>query len=280
MKSSNFLLFFVILIVFFSDQVLAKSNIKPDIPPSLIGSWQVSEVLVDTGATRKLDYQYNDPAVKGRFFSITPDVIVPGTLEKISCKNPAIAHKSTTVAALIKDSLGGRGFDPEIPTPKDYGFPLAADTHINYMTFKCEGRVWTSLGKTGGIRGAWIVLLPSGQLAVRWYGETILILNRLPANAKPKPSFNCSKATTGTEKAICGSIELASFDLSVNESYKQNIRGFKEGKDLLAVKRVKACQKAWLKKRDACGANAACLKKTMEEQLEVLGDLEKFYNPN
>lgn len=258
-----------------------KAKVGTQLPPALIGKWQVVKVLVDSGATRKLDYQYDDPAVKGRIFTISQDKLTPGTLEEISCKNPTITQKRTTAADLIKHSMAGRGVEPQIPTPKDYGLPLAANKLVDVLTAHCGKQdVWAGdLGPVDGIEGAWIVVLSSGQLAIRWYGETILILKSLPANAKPEPSFNCQKAKTPVEKAICESIELASFDLSVAESYKQNIKGFTEAKDISAVKRVKECQKAWLKKRDACGANATCLKKSMMKQLEVLGDLEKFYSP-
>lgn len=263
-------------------QSWAGSKIKAGtpIPPALIGKWQVVRVLVDTGATRKLDYQYNDPAVKGRIFTIAQDKLTPGTLEEISCINPIITQKRSTAAELIKNSMAGRGVEPQIPTPKDYGLPLAANMPVDVLTTHCEKGVWAGdLGPVDGIEGAWIIVLSSGQLAIRWYGETILILSRIPDNAKPNPSFNCEKAKTSVEKAICGSIELASFDFSVTEAYKQDIKGFTEGKDQLAVNRVKACQKAWLKKRDACGANATCLKKSMIKQLKILGDLEKFYDP-
>jgi len=257
-----------------------SKNAGTALPSALIGAWQVSEVHVDSGTSRTLHVQYNDPALKGRLLTISPQKMVSNISYGDVCTDATLISKKMTAAALIKHSMGWRMISPEVPTTKDYKLPLSGKDPVEVLSVNCKDGLWgRELGQNGGIMGAWIIVLPTGRLAMRWYDESILVLSRVSADAKPKPSFNCSKATTPTEKAICGSIELASFDLSVAESYKKNIRGFTEGKDPSAVKRVKASQKTWLKKRDACGANAACLKKTMEEQLEVLGDLEKFYNP-
>ncbi len=272
----------IILLFFLSVKVWAgpiQNSSKP-LPTTLLGTWQVTKVLIDTKATHKPDYQYNDPILKGRLVWISPDRLTMGTPHEKQCNSATVSSMRITPEKLIKDSMAGRGEEPQIPTPKDFGLQLARNLPVDAHRINCNGRLFhPSLGQLDGINGVWVIVLPNGQLAMRYYGESILILSRLPANAKPKPSFDCSKAKTPVEKTICGSVELASFDLSVAESYKQNIKGFTEGKDSLAVKRVKAAQRAWLKKRDACGTDAACLKKTMEDQLEAMADLESFYVP-
>jgi len=256
------------------------SKTSKSLPTELIGTWQVIKVNIDTGATRKRSYQYNDPRLKGRIFIIDRDTMSFNTPEHMTCRKPTITSTVMTAAALIKDSVGWRGFDPEIPTPKDFELPFTAKSSVEVLNIGCEDGLWgNGLGRADAIDNAWIIALPKGQLAMHWFDDTILIMSRLPANAKPKPSFDCTKAKIPAEKTICGSIELASFDLSVSKSYKQNIEGFTEGKDTSAVKRVKAAQKAWLKKRDACGTDAACLKKSMEDQLEAMANLESFYLP-
>lgn len=58
----------------------------------------------------------------------------------------------------------------------------------------------------------------------------------------PIPSFDCSKASTPTEKAICRSVELANLDLRLSKAYKQA----KEAKGNI----VKTEQRAWVKKRN------------------------------
>lgn len=57
------------------------------------------------------------------------------------------------------------------------------------------------------------------------------------------PSFNCAKATTPVEKAICRNAELAQLDRKLMDAYKEAIR--KKGESL------KASQRKWVKSRDA-----------------------------
>lgn len=275
-------LFFTAIVISMPISTWAGSKIiqGTQLPHTLIGTWQVTKVLIDTGATHKLDYQYNDPILRGRLVWISTDKLIMGTPYEESCNSATVASIWITPGKLIKDSMAGRGFDPQTPTTKDYDLPLAPNLPIEVLRISCNGRLFhPSLGHLDGINGVWIIAMPDGKLAMRYYGETILMLSRLPANAEPKASFDCAKAITPIEKTICGSIELASFDFSIAESYKQNIKGFTEGKDPLAVRRVKAAQKAWLKKRNACGTNTGCLKKSMEKQLEYMANLENFYLP-
>ncbi|MCK7580810.1 MAG: hypothetical protein MZV65_37765 [Chromatiales bacterium] len=56
--------------------------------------------------------------------------------------------------------------------------------------------------------------------ALRWHEGVFLILKRLPKDAQPRASFDCARAATETERAICGSVSLAAFDASVAGSYK------------------------------------------------------------
>lgn len=67
----------------------------------------------------------------------------------------------------------------------------------------------------------------------------------------PQPSFDCAKAATSAEQAICGNFILASLDKQISENYLK----------LKAVysNNLKKEQLAWLKERNACGANEECL---------------------
>lgn len=265
-----------ILCLLFLPALAGAEAIIP-VPQNLIGTWQVTSVLIDTGATRRLHVQYNDPALKGRLLRISSERLISDISfdDSITCLKAK--SMSITAAALIKNSMGWRGVDPQIPTPKDYGLPLAANAPVEVLRLMGKEGLWCDeLGRDGGIMGAWIIVLPGGGLAMRWYDESILILNRQPANAKPTASFNCSKAATPVEKTICGSVDLASFDLSIMESYTDALMFYKKGDDPEGLKRLKAAQREWLKKRNACGTNAACLKKSMRKQLNVLSEPEKF----
>ena len=68
-----------------------------------------------------------------------------------------------------------------------------------------------------------------------------------------KPSFNCAKAGTPTEKTICSDAELAKLDATMAEDYKC----------LLGIdgdEQWKISQKEFIKKRDKCGDKVECIK--------------------
>jgi len=73
-----------------------------------------------------------------------------------------------------------------------------------------------------------------------------------------KPSFNCSKASTPTEKAICSNAELAELDATMAEDYKC----------LLKIDGDNRNQKGFLKERDQCGAKVECIKAAYENRFD------------
>lgn len=239
------------------------------LPASVIGTWQVAEVHVDTGATRTLRYQLNDPRLTGRIFTIDTNSLSTNTPEEKSCAEPKVATRIKTVANLIETSMAGRATPPEVPKQKDYNVRFPADAKSDAFTVNCKTGVWAaSLGRQGGVSGAWVVVLPQNKLAIRWYDETILILNKMPENAKPIASYSCQKASTSVEKTICGSVPLAAYDRSVAESYAYVAKQLKEAQNSDALNRLKTEQKEWLAKRNSCGAEVGCLEKSMSDRLE------------
>ncbi|MBI3560535.1 MAG: hypothetical protein HY080_02300, partial [Gammaproteobacteria bacterium] len=257
--------FLVILPVQAQDNPTEK---KTPLPAAFIGTWQVTKVDIDRESTRTPGYGANDPQLVGRMFTFTTEKFTDNTPENETCTGPSAIRTHAIAAALIKDSMAGRGFPP-VPTPEDFGLPLTSNTAVDYWLVKCtKEHIWGAVGQVKGIYGAWIVALSKDQLIVHWYAETILTLNRVAANAKPNPSFNCAKATTPTEKTICGSLALAAFDRSVAQSYRDAIDLMKEVKNPEGLRTIKAAQKKWLAVRNACGTDVECLQKTMRERLE------------
>jgi len=160
---------------------------------------------------------------------------------------------------------------PETPTPKDYRLPLASDAPLEAFTVTCKDGLFAGgLGREGGVSGAWIIMLHDDRLAIRWYDETILVLNRLRENAKPNASFKCEKAATSVEKTICGSIALSAFDSSVARSYMSAAKQMKDVQNADGLNRLHAQQKEWLAKRNFCELDASCLQKSMADRLEVI----------
>jgi len=85
------------------------------------------------------------------------------------------------------------------------------------------------------------------------------------AEAKPeaaatavKPSFDCAKASTPTENAICSDAELAKLDNTLNREYSKASSVCKQG------------QKEWVNNRNACSSNIQCLKNSYILRIQVL----------
>ena len=83
----------------------------------------------------------------------------------------------------------------------------------------------------------------------------------------PVPSFDCAKASTATEKAICSDVDLARLDRSLADAYAQAIAPTGDGG---GVGRIKDEQRAWVAKRDACGGDVGCLTSSYQARLKAL----------
>lgn len=86
-------------------------------------------------------------------------------------------------------------------------------------------------------------------------------------------SFPCAKAETPDEKAICATLSLN--DLDVEMAVRFEIL-----KDLLAMGnrgQLQDDQEIWLKERQTCGGDVACLQQAYQSRLKILrGVLAEF----
>ena len=105
--------------------------------------------------------------------------------------------------------------------------------------------------------------------------ESLLPLGKLkdvirPDWRAPAPSFDCAKAATGIEKAICANAALARLDRQVAETYQVVIRNAFEP---AAQEQVRQTQRDWVAKRNkACGGGdtGSCLTKFYRDRLAAL----------
>ena len=84
------------------------------------------------------------------------------------------------------------------------------------------------------------------------------------AAAAERPSFDCRKATTPSEKTICGHGRLARLDREIARAY----RALRDDPDL--AEPLGEEQVAFLARRDSCGSDAACLAREMENRRSAL----------
>jgi uncharacterized protein YecT (DUF1311 family) len=243
------------------------------LPKALLGRWQVAEVHINSYASFKTNYGWNDARLRWRIFNFSDAELSDDTSDSSPCAAPAASVTRMPLLKLMDGSLGhlaGGDNDPySRPTPAAYELKAAPNQQVDVISITCKDELYQGdLGTGNGVMGAWMYQTPAGELVIRWRDETLLVLDRLPADAKPQPSFDCAKASSPAEKTICSSLQLASFDRSVAWSYKVARDDIKDTDD--SPVKLAAEQRAWLRKRDTCGADASCLLKTMEQRLDEL----------
>lgn len=86
-------------------------------------------------------------------------------------------------------------------------------------------------------------------------------------------SFDCAKARRATEKAICADAGLSDLDDQLGRYYHGARAALQENAACL-----NGDQRDWLKLRDACAADAACLKRSYLERLSELSALQPGIN--
>lgn len=256
--------FFILLSLFLALPVLAE-----DLPDSVKGRWEVAEVHINTEASRTPFYAWNDPRLVGRIFTFAPDKVTNDAPENSECMTPQIKITSADPRELIRKSMAGYGYPAIHADAKAYRLDVGRDKNSEIMQIYCKEKLWNgSLGADGGMQGSWLFLADGNRILLRWYDETILVLDRIADNQKPRPSFNCSKSSNETESEICQSIELSAFDRSVSEAYKLSIAQYHdEGKDISSLTRD---QNSWLVFRNKCGANEKCILASMRKRLDKL----------
>jgi uncharacterized protein len=82
------------------------------------------------------------------------------------------------------------------------------------------------------------------------------------------PSFDCRKAASPAEKAICGSAELSTLDSRMAAAWRRSTQIFAEAPALLVPLRNE--QREWVGRRNACGASLNCLRKAYRQRTAVL----------
>lgn len=84
------------------------------------------------------------------------------------------------------------------------------------------------------------------------------------ALAAERPSFDCGKATTPSERAICADEALAGLDRDIAALYRRRRA------QSPIPRAVDAAQKQWLAVRDVCQENVACLAKEHAARKQAL----------
>jgi len=237
------------------------------------GPWQVREVLIDERRADRLLYQVDDPRLVGRTLAIGGQQINADLPEAVACPQPGLVPAHMALDTLLARSM------PELPAQgaaRVFDAALPGERPVDLAWITCKGasfgpelknapRAAAGSATTGS---TWLALLPKGEALMPWYGHTLLVLQRHPADAAIQPSFACAKARLPAEKAICASPALAAYDTSLAQGWAYTVR-FCDG-DADCIAEARQAQKQWVAQRNRCGNDPACLRKTMRERLDAL----------
>lgn len=107
------------------------------------------------------------------------------------------------------------------------------------------------------------ILLGSSLLAAGLVSAAVLAA---PGQADAA-SFDCSRARTASEQAICGNRSLEDRDVKMATLYSV-VRQFQGGMGALGAMRDR--QTEWLAQRERCGANVACIRRSYDVRIAEL----------
>lgn len=101
----------------------------------------------------------------------------------------------------------------------------------------------------------------SGEPTAQLLGQIQNVLgSSRNAQTVPRPSFDCARAGTPTEHAICSSVELSEKDRRLAELYKLALA------QSPTPDAVKQQQRGWIAERDGCGSDVHCLADAMDSR--------------
>lgn len=229
-------------------------------PLPLQGRWEVVQVAVDHRDQPHWLYFPDDPRLLGRQLDIGSGGIRFDD-DSRPCLKPAMtALRGGTLQHFIgvryprPAAIG----TPARPTLTDFSLKLA-NVPVAPLQVTCTpgDAPWS---------GAWFVALSDDRLLTNYDNNGyVLVLRRRGERDPVQASFACAKARGATEQAICASSTLAGYDRSVAAAYRFALE--RAGDEALTIRQA---QRDWIAARNACGADADCLGKSMRERLEQL----------
>jgi hypothetical protein len=233
-------------------------------PPTLLGAWEVEHVAVDRSDQPHWQYQPDDPYLMGRQLLIDGGSVSFNAGKDATCSPGGWQRHATTWGHLLGDGFPKAG--DSTTSPADYGLKVSARVRVTAYSL-CPtppGQLRPGVVPVWARDDVWLVQQAPDRLVMHLDSQVMLILTRRRPDAKPRASFSCDKASTPTEKAICGSFTLAALDRSVALAWRRS--SVSSG---VSAERLQE-QKAWLRTRDACGTDAACLERVMDQRITQL----------
>jgi hypothetical protein len=229
--------------------VAAAKTAEPP-PAELVGTWEVAHVAVNMADQPHWKYRPEDPTLIGRELVLRTDQIRFTDFREYHCEPATWKRESGTWKQLVDDVFLG---PTARTTPAEWRVKSAQKGKLAVHVPCGQSSTWR--------QPSWFLPVGPDRAILELDTETVLFLVRRKADAKPTPSFSCAKASTPTEKTICDSFVLAGWDRSVSLAWK---RAQEFGYDSMDD------QQSFLRTRDKCGGDAACLERAMAQRTQDL----------
>lgn len=244
------------------------------VPDAWQGQWVVDQVLIDQSSDNGLPPQYNIPKYLGRIFNISASSLKINKPEDAVCKSPRFEQKKQLLSQLIADSIDSRAYSKNAVLIEDMQLNMD-DKLIDVSYLSCDKQPRVNMYGMPPAHDqsnvVWFITLSEGQLALSWHDQTILILSPITAQQKPIASFDCKKAASVVEHALCRDLGLAFFDRSVADAYHALLTTYRAQKDSQQLTtQLKAAQRTWLKSRNKCKRDPLCLSASMDKRIDSL----------
>ncbi|QWV94214.1 hypothetical protein KP004_03205 [Geomonas oryzisoli] len=171
-KSTSNLVLGVCVLLFLPVKAVAQT--KPI--EFLAGAWRVTGVRLDETLTRTPHYNYNDADLMGSLITFTTKNVQAKMPEKVNCRNPVVNTEIMTMETLIdRTMLRTRDL---ISRKNRFALPLDTSKSIEVLWVTC-GKGHVGPDDPRGPEGYnWIAKLSGSKIAMRWYDNTILLLDR------------------------------------------------------------------------------------------------------
>jgi uncharacterized protein YecT (DUF1311 family) len=240
---------------------ISPSLSAKEMPPSnLTGTWNVVQVGVDKSDQPHWLYRPNDPRILNRTLTISENFTLFND-EKIKCEHPIWKQQKTSFGELIKKDYSRplNAANDRTPKPGDFDLSYSNTLPVIKHTVQCSNN-----DPKGDWQNFWLAEVNSGT-ALLHFDSTVLMKITQQKSQPPSPSYQCKKAQTKTELAICRDHGLAGYDKSIYSALKIAREKNPELSDKLLEQ-----QRIWLKERDNCQSDAPCLQDKMWHRLEEL----------
>ena len=231
------------------------------LPIEIAGIWEVVEVLVNWQDGVHRLYRRGDARLMGRTLSIQEGRVRFSFGADLDCRQKRWPRRELTWGALNelafrRPPTGGRRV-----SFADFGLNVKRKQPITVHALCPPAGSPAPLDE-----GQWVIELKPGELLFREDPQYLLRLTRRPEDTLPAPaSFTCTRPRTPTQRAICQSHELASWDRSVSRALDEFVKAKPEREA-----EAKVSQAAYVQRRDSCGADADCIE---QEEMTRVGEL-------